>query len=68
MRGRLVLSGMKIIVQSLMAYVPLDDSYWLWFADFENADARQITEIWGIKPDEFWDLTQGRGRTAVQNP
>ena len=52
---------------ALMAYIPFDDSYWPWFVDIKKADARRITEIRGIEPDEFWDLTQGQGRIAVQN-
>lgn len=52
---------------ALMAYIPLDDSCWPWYVDFEKADAWRITEIRGIKPNEFWDLTLGQGPTAIQN-
>ena len=52
---------------ALMAYIPLDDTYWLWFVDIKKADAWRITEIRGIKPDEFWDLTVMQSRTAVQD-
>ena len=53
---------------SLMAYLPLDSSYWPWFVELEKGAHWRITEIRGIKAEDFSNLAQLQNEAAVQNP
>ena len=41
---------------SLMSYLSLDSAYWPWFVELEQGDPWRVTEIRGIKADDFSSL------------
>jgi hypothetical protein len=45
---------------SLMSYLPLDSAYWSWFVDLKRSNPWRVTEIRGIKADDFSSLIEER--------
>jgi hypothetical protein len=43
---------------SLMAYVPIEGSYWAWYVGFERDNLWRIKESWDIKGDMFLSLVE----------
>lgn len=52
---------------SLMAYLPLDSSYWPWFVDVELGGQWRIAEIRGIKSEDFASLAERKSEHSVLN-
>jgi hypothetical protein len=50
---------------SLMAYLPLDSTYWPWFVDLEKSDPWRITEIRGIKAGDFTRLVEQQAEATT---
>jgi hypothetical protein len=51
---------------AMMAYVPADDSYWLWYAALETGESWSVTETLDIKRDDFESLME-QGSDAIQS-
>jgi hypothetical protein len=43
---------------AVMAYVPADDSYWLWYAAFETGESWSVTETLDIKRQDLSKLME----------
>lgn len=43
---------------AVMAYVPVSDSYWPWYAALETGDSWRITETWNIKREDLSKLME----------
>ena len=45
---------------AVMAYVPADGSYWLWYAAFETGESWSVTETLDIKREDLLKLMDQR--------
>jgi hypothetical protein len=43
---------------AVMAYIPVGDSYWPWYAALETGEPWRITETWDIKREDLAGLTK----------
>jgi len=43
---------------AVMAYVPVSDSYWPWYAALETGDPWRVTETWDIKREDLSKLME----------
>jgi len=41
-----------------MAYVPVSDSYWPWYAALETGDPWSVAETWDIKREDLSKLME----------
>jgi hypothetical protein len=43
---------------AVMAYAPVERSYWPWYASWENSDCWRVIETWDIKRDDLSRLIE----------
>jgi len=51
---------------AVMAYIPADDSYWLWYAAVETGESWSVTETLDIRRDDYESLMK-QGSDAIQS-
>jgi hypothetical protein len=54
--------------RGLMAYVPVSDSYWPWYAASETCDPWRVTETWDIKREDWSKLMEQGSWASIQAP
>jgi hypothetical protein len=52
---------------SLMAYVPVEGSYWAWYVGLERDDHWRIKESWDIKSDMFFSLVEAGAKSSAES-
>jgi hypothetical protein len=52
---------------SLMAYVPVEGSYWAWYVGFERDNHWRIRESWDIKSDMFLALVEEGAKSCGES-